>query len=866
MKRILIAVALLVVAAHASADEAGFASPSYAFTVSQQKIIRINRTFYGGFSSPTLYIARNSEYASRYYNLSFSGTYVDIDISNAFPWSLAEYVAPQSTYRLTIDSGYGASQRATLVVVPDGPPPILSIDDVTIDEGNSGPGNGFNRTVAFAVNLSTPIVSPIVLTPIVHDGTATRNVDYSVSGDPIVFNPGEVQKQIVATILGDLEPEGDEWFSIELPTPPPGVTLLKGIGTCTIRDDDGAVGPAKLSMPRGTNSAIEIHLGSPAPSPEQITLLSHDPSVASVPSIATLQTGASSLNVPVTSGSAGATAISVTLPQSRGGRTFDVQAFVYEPAVLSFDRIGVLLEPGGVTNVIARLDPAPASPVTIALSSSNPTVVSIQSSITIGIDGNATIPIHAITIGFSSITATLPDVNGGVATGFRVDVAIPTGTSITSLGKSSGRASGGEAIAIAGNNFIGRCIVTFGGIPSPSAQTTNATTISAISPSHDAGAVDVAVKCGTSQSVLRNGFTYTASPLHVRQVNPPSGTSSGGTLVRISGDNLRAGACVVFFGNTVAKSVSANQTFDMTVAAPPHASGAVDVALRCGGDSYAVSGAYSYIDSNDSAAIITSTNVATAAPGDRVTLSGARFRVDDIVFVAGVAALDVTGDQNDTRVLTIPEIATGTAAITLRDALGRTVAGPSITIISPRAVTIGSLSTPAAAGSEITIKGSGFRRALHWSIGSLAVSPITLTLTEAVLRVPPALTNGNQEVAISDDSTKLATAIVDVTSNGLSADAVAPPCSAADGGSLATITGHGFTDGAVVQFGGVYSVDSVVRDATSLIAKIPPSFGATRVPITITNAGGKSTTLTGTFEYKTPGDGCGGARRRPSTH
>jgi len=113
---------------------------------------------------------------------------------------------------------------------------------------------------------------------------------------------------------------------------------------------------------------------------------------------------------------------------------------------------------------------------------------------------------------------------------------------------------------------------------------------------------------------------------------------------------------------------------------------------------------------------------------------------------------------------------------------------------------------------------------------------------------------------------------IDVSSSGLAALGVDPPCSVNTGGSLVTISGTGFDSGAAVQFSGdvvnVYATDVFVRDPFTILARVPPAYGTPRQPqITVTNSDGSSTTLTNAFTYKWPADGpCSSPRRRPASH
>jgi len=107
------------------------------------------------------------------------------------------------------------------------------------------------------------------------------------------------------------------------------------------------------------------------------------------------------------------------------------------------------------------------------------------------------------------------------------------------------------------------------------------TSITAITPAHAAGAVNVVVTNTDAQSAsLNNGYTYTAvnpAPT-VSAINPSSGTTGGGTPVTITGTGFLAGATVAF-GGTAATGVTVGSGTSITTITPAHAAGAVNVVV-----------------------------------------------------------------------------------------------------------------------------------------------------------------------------------------------------------------------------------------------------------------------------------------------
>ncbi len=84
---------------------------------------------------------------------------------------------------------------------------------------------------------------------------------------------------------------------------------------------------------------------------------------------------------------------------------------------------------------------------------------------------------------------------------------------INGLTPNSGPTGGGTNITISGNNFISGAIVKLGGTAATNVNIANTTTITATTPSHNAGTVNVDVTNPDGQSAtFANSFTYLTSP------------------------------------------------------------------------------------------------------------------------------------------------------------------------------------------------------------------------------------------------------------------------------------------------------------------------------------------------------------------
>jgi hypothetical protein len=110
--------------------------------------------------------------------------------------------------------------------------PTISINDVTLTEGNSG-----TKAATFTLSLSGPSVETIAVRAITAPGTATAASDYNSLDAVVVFQPGTVTRTVDVAIIGDTNLEPNETFSVNL-SDPFGTTIADGTGVGTILDDD----------------------------------------------------------------------------------------------------------------------------------------------------------------------------------------------------------------------------------------------------------------------------------------------------------------------------------------------------------------------------------------------------------------------------------------------------------------------------------------------------------------------------------------------------------------------------------------------------------------------------------------------------
>jgi hypothetical protein len=142
--------------------------------------------------------------------------------------------------------------------------PTISINDVSLNEGNAG-----TTAFTFTVSLSQASLGTVTVNFATADGTATlADNDYATNSGTVTFAPGVTSQMVTVNVNGDITNEPNETFFVNL-TSPMGATILDGQGQGTIVNDDAAcmlTCPANVTQGNDANQCGAV-VNYPAPTP-----------------------------------------------------------------------------------------------------------------------------------------------------------------------------------------------------------------------------------------------------------------------------------------------------------------------------------------------------------------------------------------------------------------------------------------------------------------------------------------------------------------------------------------------------------------------------------------------------------------------
>ncbi|HKS22367.1 MAG TPA: IPT/TIG domain-containing protein [Thermoanaerobaculia bacterium] len=439
-----------------------------------------------------------------------------------------------------------------------------------------------------------------------------------------------------------------------------------------------------------------------------------------------------------------------------------------------------------------------------------------------------------------------------------------SGPSITTVNPNHGPTAGGTAVAIAGSGFAagGSFAVTFGGTAA-TCSVTSATQIDCTAPSHPAGTVDVVVTNGDGQPTTKtSAYTFDTSPTF-GFARPASGGIAGGSAVVIGGTNLDTLTSVTFGG--AAATIVYSSATEITVTAPAHAAGAVNIVLTNAIGTATAANAFTYVDNDDAARDFS----VAVNPSPRWSYGSEPFRGGTFTLFTGPGR-NGPGMDSWPNNGSLPIVQHNPTGSTIQQATNFTPSGKMI--LHPGSAGENAVvrwTAPANAAYRIAGNFVGYDSSyptttdvavLHNNnagaplfTGNIASDNVPLTFSvdvnanagDTVEFTVGFGSNGN----FSGDATGLDALVTTLTGPAVTVTGVAPPSGLA--GTSVTISGTNFHSGAAVTFGGVAATGITVVDPNT-IQCTTPAHAPGAVDVVVTHPDSAAATLTNGFTYTSP--------------
>lgn len=435
--------------------------------------------------------------------------------------------------------------------------------------------------------------------------------------------------------------------------------------------------------------------------------------------------------------------------------------------------------------------------------------------------------------------------------GYTYNFSPPT---LTAISPTRGFAAGNTLITITGANFLASPTVTVGGTAATSVTRVSATSVTARTPAGTGVAPVVLTNSDGQATTAAVNFTYDEAPT-VASVTPTNGPVQGGTRITIDGANFVAGARVTI-GGVPAFAVAVSSGTSLTATTNSGSTGTHDVVVT---NPDTQSGTLSPGFTLDGAPSLVSLSPISGgtAGGTVVTITGAGFRTGATVSFGSTPATAVTVVSDTELTATTAARAIGVVSVSVRnpdnqaavlERAFRYVEAPSLTSVAP---TSGGI----AGGDVVRVTGVGFTQSTRVTFDGVEATSVSFISTTELDAVTPAHAPGAVDVTVDvEGATATLAGGFEFVRGPPSVGTVAPNSGPIEGGTLVTITGSGFLEGATVSFGGTDATGVVVASSQVLRA-VAPAHAVGAVNVLVTNSDGQTAALSDGFTYVTSSTG-----------
>ncbi|HEX6624958.1 MAG TPA: Calx-beta domain-containing protein, partial [Pyrinomonadaceae bacterium] len=143
---------------------------------------------------------------------------------------------------VTGSASLGSPSNAVLTITNDDPLPTISIDDVVVNESDTGV-----RPAVFTVSRAGLIDRPVSFTASPADGTARANEDYAPFTFTFQIAPNTQSTTVIVNIAGDTITEPDENFVLNI-SAPINATIVDAQGAGEVKDNESPNTPPTVQF------------------------------------------------------------------------------------------------------------------------------------------------------------------------------------------------------------------------------------------------------------------------------------------------------------------------------------------------------------------------------------------------------------------------------------------------------------------------------------------------------------------------------------------------------------------------------------------------------------------------------------------
>jgi hypothetical protein len=362
-----------------------------------------------------------------------------------------------------------------------------------------------------------------------------------------------------------------------------------------------------------------------------------------------------------------------------------------------------------------------------------------------------------------AITVTSAGATGSPMTvGVSLVVSASAAPTLSAVSPSSGPSSGGTQVTITGTGFVAGTAVTFGGAAATGITITSGTSLTAVTPAHAAGAVNVVVSNSNGTATLAGGFTYTAPGTVLLSDNfndgnfdgwlvSPLGNGIGWSVVNSALTYNGGGHTQLYRGDTG----WTDYTFEVSVRLgtltnwPGGVRGRVNPLTGAG---YAV---WLY-PGNSQIVLFRATGWNIDSPG-LTQLASASMAFD----TANAHRLRMSFQETQIRiywdgvlVLSATDSASANGVVAL-DVSNQAITYDDVSVVFGTPLSVSGVSPtfgPVTGGTAVTLTGSGFTAGTTVTFGGTLASSVTVTSDVSLTAMTPAQPAGPADVVVSNGS------------------------------------------------------------------------------------------------------------------